>query len=352
MCVTRRLTTFTLFALTVYLAPAEVLCPAETFENPVIREYFADPTFWTADDGWIYGTSSGLVPIKRSRDLVHWENTNVPAVDAADLEMLKKFSKRFWAPDAVRIGKTYHLYFTQFVSSDTNRLVCATSERPEGPFRFRSVVLENWKYGKKDCAIDAEVIVDGDKIWLFTGSVAGGVWRTRLTPDGLAVDPSAPFEHVAGLIPKRDYRPWIYSHRCYEGSYLYRRGKWWYLFVSCGAIDNGTYRLCVGRSERIDGVFRDKLDVPLTESGGEQLLVTNPDSDFSGPGHNGDIFTDRTGRTYMFIHSQWKGCPAKGKPWRSGPRCTSLQEVKWTQDGWPYFETGSLVPRERIPETK
>lgn len=325
----------------------------DMFSNPVIAEDFPDPTFWTSDDGWVYGTASGLnsglKTIRRSRDLVSWEDTHVQPLRADDLDELRKFSNHFWAPDAIRIGKTYFLYFTQFVSSDTNRLVCATSERPEGPFRFRSVVLENWKYGKKDCAIDAEVVEDNGKLWLFIGSVAGGVWRTRLTANGLSVDPSAPFEHVAGLIPKADYRKWIYSHCCYEGSYLFHRGKWWYLFVSCGAIHNGTYKLCVGRSETLDGVFRDRLDVPLTESGGDLLLATDPDSDFSGAGHNGDIFTDRTGRTYMFIHSQWKGCVGKDRRWRSGPRCTSLQEVKWDQDGWPYFETGSLVARERRP---
>ena len=331
-------------------ASALVARGEEMFENPVIRCNFPDPTFWTSDDGWHYGTASGLQTIRRSRDLVTWEDTGVSPLSPDEQSELTKFSRLFWAPDVIRRGDTYYLYVTQFVTSDTNRLICATSTRPEGPFQFRSVVMENWKYGKKDCAIDAEVVEDAGKVWLFTGSVAGGVWRTRLTADGLAVDPTAPLEHVAGLIPERDDRQWIYSHRCYEGSFLYRREGWWYLFVSCGAIKDGTYKLFVGRSRSIDGVFRDRKGVSLAEAGGEMLLATNPNSDFSGPGHNGDVFTDRTGRTYMFVHSQWKGCQGSTADWRAGPRCTSLQELKWTEDGWPYFECGELRAHERRPK--
>lgn len=319
------------------------------FDNPVIAENFPDPTFWKGDDGWYYGTATGLQTIRRSRDLVTWEDTGVHPLQEADLSELRKFSGNFWAPDVIRVGKTYNLYFTQFVSSDTNRLVCATSDRAEGPFKVRSIVLESWKRGKRDCAIDAEVVESDGRLWMFVGSVAGGVWRTWLTADGLGIDPSASFEHVAGLIPKFDERSWIYSHACYEGSYVFRRGRWWYLVVSSGAINDGSYRLFVGRSDRIDGVFRDRQGYAMTESGGERLLRTNPDSEFSGSGHNGDVFEDADGRTYMFIHSQWKGLPPKKGSWRSGPRCTSLQEMKWREDGWPYFETGALVKRERRP---
>ena len=81
------------------------------------------------------------------------------------------------------------------------------------------------------------------------------------------------------------------------------------------------------------------------------LMATNPDSEFSGSGHNGDVFTDATGRMFMFIHSQWQGTSETGgRSWRAGPRCTSLQEMRWSKDGWPYFETATLVKKVRCPE--
>lgn len=324
----------------------------DMYENPVIREDFPDPTFWSGDDGWVYGTATGLKTIRRSRNLVDWEDTHVPQIATEDVASLEMFSRQFWAPDVIKIGNRYLLYVTQFVNSDSNRLVCCESATPGGPFRFRSVVVESWKIGKRDCAIDSDVVRDQDGLWLFIGSVAGGIWRTHLTPDGLALDSRRGFEHVAGLIPASDDRPWIYSHRCYEGSYLYRRGGWWYLFVSCGAIDDGTYKLCVGRSRTLDGVFVDRKDVRMTEGGGELLLSTMSGADFSGAGHNGEIFSDFQGRTYMFIHSQWKGCVRPGVKWPNGPRCVSLQEVHWDKEGWPYFETGALLKQERKPDFK
>lgn len=322
-----------------------------TFANPVIPHDFPDPTFWEGGDGWFYGTATGggtLKTVHRSRDLVAWEDTKQPTIAPEDLPKLHAFAKTFWAPDMVKVGDSYRLYVTQFISSDTNRLVVLTGAKPQGPFRFAGVVVENWKFGKKDLGIDSEVVRDADgTLRLFIGSVAGGVWRTRLTDDGLALAPCAAFEHVAGLVPARDDRGWIYSHRCYEGSYLFRRGDWWYLFVSCGAIHGGSYKLCVGRAKSLTDDFVDRSGKSLREGGGEILLQTDPKSDFSGAGHNGEIFTDADGRTFMFIHSQWKG--TGGRNWRNGARCTSLQEVRWTADGWPWFETGALLPREKNP---
>ena len=318
------------------------------YANPVIPKNFPDPTFWTGNDGWVYGVATGPSTIHRSRDLVTWEDTGVPPIEPKSLAELKKFSGHFWAPDVAKVNGRYLLYITQFVSSERNRLVVLECDRPTGPFALRNVVLENWKFGKCDLGIDADVVPEGDSLWLFVGSVAGGVWRTKLTPDGLRLDEAAGLAHVAGLIPDDpNARGWIYSNRCYEGSYLYRRGKWWYLFVSCGSISGGSYKLCCGRSETLAGDFVDKAGKLLREGGGEVLLKTVPGSDFSGCGHNGEIFADRNGRTYMFVHSQWKG--TGGENWRSGPRCTSLQEVRWDDDGWPWFETGTLKGEETKP---
>jgi len=186
----------------------------------------------------------------------------------------------------VRIGGEYRLYVTQFVSSYSNRLVCLSSERPD-----------------------------------------------------------APFEHAAGLVPVNPngkWRAWVYAHRCYEGSYLYRRGDWWYLFVSAGSIfEDGShqgYGLYVGRSRTLDGDFTDRDGRSLLADGGTRILSSA--GAFAGPGHNGDVFTDARGRTFMFFHSHWKG---------STKRTLDLQELHWTDDGWPFFEDGCVQERCEKP---
>ena len=65
-----------------------------------------------------------------------WEDTKQPTIAPEDLPKLHAFAKTFWAPDMVKVGDSYRLYVTQFVSSDTNRLVVLTGAKPQGPFRF------------------------------------------------------------------------------------------------------------------------------------------------------------------------------------------------------------------------
>ena len=330
----------------VLLVSMSALAWAGEFDNPVLANDFPDPTFWQDGKGVTYGVATGLRTIMRTQDLVHWEDTGVNPVVSSDRAELEKFSRHFWAPDAVRLGYEYRIYVTQFVSSRTNRLVCLSSENPTGPFRFRSVVIESWKKNIWDVAIDSEVRTVDGKVWLFTGSVAGGVWRTRLSDDGLSLDPDAPFEHAAGLVPPSPagkWRGWIYSHRCYEGSYLYRRNGWWYLFVSSGSIfEDGVhpgYGLYVGRSRTLEGDFVDKTGLSMLAGGGTRLLSSA--GEFAGAGHNGDVFTDAAGRTYMFFHSHWKG---------SKSRSLDLQQLHWDSEGWPYFDGGCVKKRGMSPQ--
>ena len=156
-----------------------------TFANPVIPHDFPDPTFWAGGDGWFYGTATGggtLKTIHRSRDLVAWEDTKQPTIAPADLPKLHAFARTFWAPDMVKVGDAYRLYVTQFVSSDTNRLVVLTGAKPQGPFRFAGVVVENWKFGKKDLGIDSEVVRDADGWpWFETGALLPRENKPRVT---------------------------------------------------------------------------------------------------------------------------------------------------------------------------
>lgn len=317
---------------------------ALTFENPVIRVNWSDPTFWMDGDGTCYGVASDLEEVRASRDLLRWEPVG-PVIEGKSKAELYAFSENFWAPDVIRIGDEWRLYVTQFVSSDTNRLVCLSSESPRGPFRFSSVVLKNWEFGIRDLAIDAEVVRDGDRVWLFTGSVAGGVHRLELTADGLALRDRRAV-HVAGLLPGDRDRKWIYANACYEGAYLYWRAGWWYLFVSAGDIRWDAYHLCCGRSRTLDGKFVDPSGRSLAQGGGKTVLVSN--ADFPGPGHNGEIVTDGAGADYMFFHAHWSAFPLDQTRYTSR-RCLNLQRILWDADGWPYFETGSVKKTEVAP---
>ena len=120
----------------------------------------------------------------------------------------------------------------------------------------------------------------------------------------------------------------------FEGTYLHRRDGWWYLFASRGRYADWSYAIVVGRARKLTDDFVDREGRPLKEGFGTVILKSDCGDAFFGPGHNGDVFTSADGRTWMFYHSHDANLPRKS--WRP---CL-LQELKWTSDGWPFFENG------------
>ena len=80
-------------------------------------------------------------------------------------------------------------------------------------------------------------------------------------------------------------------------------------------------------------VFLNRDGVPLTEAKANPILFSDEGEKFYGPGHNGEIFSDKLGRTFMLYH-----CHAKSAPPQL--RFLMLQEIKWDTNGWPYFQDG------------
>ncbi len=72
----------------------------------------------------------------------------------------------------------------------------------------------------------------------FFGGSFHGIYGTELTEDGLSLKKGAPIEQIAGT--------------AYEGTYIHKRGGYYYLFASIGRCCEGlksTYTTVVGRSK-------------------------------------------------------------------------------------------------------
>ena len=63
----------------------------------------------------------------------------------------------------------------------------------------------------------------------------------------------------------------------------------------------------------------------------QYTVLLSGNKKFVGPGHNSRIVTDKKGKTWMFYHAYVRGQSKNG-------RTVCLDEVKWTKDGWPYFD--------------
>ena len=292
-----------------------------TYTNPVTRTSLPDPTVERADDGYFYLYATENIrnlPICRSRDLVDWTFVGTAFTDETRPQWNAKGN--LWAPDINRIGGKYALYYSK--STWGGEWDCgvgvATAERPEGPFTDRGPLFISREIGVQN-SIDPFFITDHGRNYLFWGSFRG-IYGIELTADGTAVKPGAEKQQVAGTFM--------------EGTYIHRRGKYYYLFGSTGSCCEGeksTYRVTVARSRHLFGPYTDRQGRPVMDNNFE--VVVHRNDSVIGPGHNAEIVTDDHGDDWMLMHGFMSSNPDSG-------RVTWLCQIKW-RDGWPYVDGDS-----------
>ncbi len=300
-----------------------------SYRNPIWDHDFPDPNLVQAPDGYFYAYATnsnwredGLggpytLPVLRSTDLIHWSFVR----DALPVKPAwKKDGGGIWAPDVTYHGGGYLMYYSYSYWDDPNPGIgVAVSDRPEGPFTDRGKLFSSKEIGVPN-SIDPFLLVDKGKLYLFWGSFHG-IYGILLSADGTSIQ-------------GEKFR--IADNR-FEGSYIYRRGKFYYYFGSTGTCCDGgrsTYHVLVGRATQLSGPYLDKDGRDLLRGGGTLLLEGNPgDSGFVGTGHNGDIVTDDAGQTWMVYHAIAKQHPGhrNGKGTR---RPMLMDRIEW-HDGWP-----------------
>ncbi|MDR1938557.1 MAG: family 43 glycosylhydrolase, partial [Tannerellaceae bacterium] len=192
-----------------------------TYRNPVIASSTPDPTIIRAEDGhfYLYSTENiRNIPIYRSDDLINWQFTGTAFTDETRPDFEPEGG--LWAPDINCIQGTYVLYYSMSVWGGewTCGIGVATSAGPEGPFTDRGMLFRSNTIGVQN-SIDPFFMEDGGRNYLFWGSFSG-IYGIELTDDGLGIKPGAEKKQIAGT--------------AYEGTYIHRRGGYYYLFASIG----------------------------------------------------------------------------------------------------------------------
>jgi arabinan endo-1,5-alpha-L-arabinosidase len=240
---------------------------------------------------------------------------------------MQSISHHFWAPDVVVVNGQRLLYISLYNSAEDSKIGVLKEVSP-GHFQFHGIITSSKDTGIDD-TIDPEVIADSKtgEVWLFFGSV-GGIHRIQLANDGLSVKKNAEYIHVAGLSVRENPS----RSNVFEGCYLHKRNGYWYMFVSSGFYGDHTYKLLVGRSKKLTGVFRSRDGKPMTKGHATPVIQSAKDDFFYGPGHCGEIFS-KNGCDYIFYHCHNRDVSPNHRP-------MMLQEIKWDKEGWPYVEDG------------
>lgn len=203
--------------------------------------------------------------------------------------------RHLWAPNVVRDGDTYHLYYavSEF-GRNHSAIGLATSTTPgdtsswqdHGPI-LTSTDTPDFDYN----AIDPMVLQDGEKWWITWGSFWSGLKLQQLRE----------LRYPTGPVVSLASRPGV-PHNPVEAPAITRRGQYYYLFMSwdlCCRAEQSTYKIAVGRSTHITGPYVDRDGTRLDQGGGTVLLT--------GRGHlhaaGGQDVYHENGEYYLIYHS-------------------------------------------------
>lgn len=274
-----------------------------------------DPVMIKQGDWYYLFRTSGMINVMRSRDFKSWDR--VP-YKLGDREVFTVFADKpawtneiqpnrtdLWAPDIAFHNGKYFLY-TCASTFGTNRSVIglATNKTldpssPDFKWEDQGKIIESQLSDYYNC-IDANVFFDKDgRGWLSFGSfywnqgggrggapanpeaaTKGGMMLVEIDPNTGKILPGAQLKTIASR---------AFPERAIEAPFIMRSGNWYYLFVSwdrCCAGVRSTYRIMVGRSDKVIGPYLDKDGNDLALGGGSQVLAGDGDR-IIGPGHQG-----------------------------------------------------------------
>ncbi len=292
-----------------------------TYSNPVVARSLPDPSIIKANDGYfyLYATEDMRnMPIYKSKDLVNWSFVGTAFTDSSRPTFEPKGG--LWAPDINSVNGKYVLYYSMSVwgGEQTCGIGVAVADSPAGPFTDKGKLFRSNEIGVTN-SIDPVYIEDGGKKYLFWGSFRG-IYAIELSNDGLTLKKGAKKKKIAGT--------------AFEGTYIYKKGNYYYMFASVGSCCEGvksTYKLVVGRSKSLLGTYTDKSGKSMLNNGYD--IVINSNSRFVGNGHCSEIVKDEAGNDWIFYHGVDIKNP-KG-------RILLLDQVKWDTNNWPHIGDGS-----------
>jgi arabinan endo-1,5-alpha-L-arabinosidase len=302
---------------------------------PYIRNaYIHDPStlIKCKDEFWVFGTGRG-VPTWHSKDLAHWEHgpsvftSNAPPWVAEAVPANRSLS--YWAPDVTYLNGRYLLYYSASTfGRNTSGIGLATSPTldpidPAYRWTDQGVVITSVATNDFN-AIDPAIFKDTNgSLWLTFGSFWSGIKMVQLDPQtGKRVAPDSPMVSLA-------------HYESIEASYLYQRGRYYYLFVNWGICcrgTNSTYSIHVGRSEHVTGPYLDREGKDMLYGGGTLLLETT--TPYYGPGHAGIIVEN--GTNWLSCHYE-SAVDAESPGPRRAPRL-AVMPLRWTADEWPQVD--------------
>lgn len=282
---------------------------------------------------YLFCTGMGI-NVFSSSDMKSWQREK-PVFDAAPswaVEAIPGFKGHIWAPDISFYNGKYYLYYSvSAFGKNTSCIGLATNttlDPKDKDFKWvdHGKVIQSVPGRDLWNAIDPNLAFDErGQPWLTFGSFWSGIKLVRLKAD--LQEPAVPEEWYTISKRARSYKTADPNpgEAAVEAPFIFKKNSYYYLFVSfdfcCRGMES-TYKIGVGRSEKIQGPYVDKDGVRLDEGGG--TIVLQGDNAWPGVGHNAVCTFD--GMDYLVFHAY--DAADEGKP------KLKIKKLQW-ENGWP-----------------
>lgn len=267
-----------------------------------------------------FWTSQGIMS-KTSTDLRNWTAgaTIFPGNPPSwTTNAVPGFTGDFWAPDIVYLNGTYYLYYavSTFGSQVSAIGLVTTTNLASGSWTDQGAVIQSTNGSAYNCIDPCPLLDTNGTMWMTFGSYWNGIYIVQLDPTtGKRITPTSTVTRVA-------YNSSI------EGSFVYQRDGYYYLFVNWNTCCDGissTYNIRVGRATVVTGPYFDQKGITMANNGGTMFLEST--ARYIGPGQAGIMNDNGTNwLTYHYYDGNNNGAPTLG-----------LGILNWNTNNWPAF---------------
>ena len=309
---------------------------SKVFQNPVIKQDFPDPfILQEGDTFYAYATNSSgrNISLASSTDLVHWDllGDAMPALP----KWAKLTSGLTWAPEVMKIGDKYLMYYTsRDKASDKQCVGVAVSDKSQGKFKDTNeepLVCQSEQGG----TIDSSPFRDEDgTLYLYyknDGNCCG--LPTYIYVQEMALDGLSLLGEPVQLI--HNDQPW--EAHVIEAPTMFRHDGKYYLFYSANDYGGVPYAVGYAICDSPLGPCQKAAENPILKSDVEDqknLVI--------GPGHQ--TLFQLGDQTWIFYHA-WQMRPGG---FRGDSRFVWLDRLDWI-NGKPVVK-GPTIESQPVPQ--
>jgi arabinan endo-1,5-alpha-L-arabinosidase len=257
---------------------------------------------------YIFCTGFGI-SVWSSLDLKEWKRE--PPVFARPpqwaVDAVPAFKGQVWAPDiSYHRGRYYLYYAVSAFGKNTSCIGLALNKTldnrsPDYKWEDLGMVIRSVPGRDMWNAIDPNLAMDETGTpWLAFGSFWNGIKLVRLNDRLDSVAQPEQWYTIASRPKDPALADSLAGNGAIEAPFIFRKNGWYYLFVSfdyCCRGEKSTYKMMVGRSEKIQGPYLDREGKPMLQGGGS--LVMEGDKNWYGVGHNA-VVSDPGGDLLIF----------------------------------------------------